>query len=137
MERQQMKYLLDTHVWYWLMEAPEKIPDGVKKILRHKDAIPFGISAISLWEIAKLEEKGKINFNIPLQNWMKDSLDPGFMKQLELDEQVAVESTRLPEPFHRDPADQIIVATARVHNLTLITADRKILAYRHVRTLWD
>lgn len=132
-----MKYLLDTHVWYWLMEVPEKIPVNVRKIMSQNGTVPFGISAISLWEIAKLEEKKRIDFNIPLQNWMKDALDPDFMKRLELDEQVAVESTRLPEGFHRDPSDQIIVATARVHNLTLITADRKILAYRHVRTLWD
>jgi PIN domain nuclease of toxin-antitoxin system len=131
-----MKYLLDTHVWYWLMEVPEKIPVNVRKIMSQNGTVPFGISAISLWEIAKLEEKKRIDFNIPLQNWMKDALDPDFMKRLELDEQVAVESTRLPEGFHRDPSDQIIVATARVHNLTLITADRKILAYRHVRTLW-
>jgi len=53
-----------------------------------------------------------------------------------LDERVALESTKLPGEFHNDPSDQIIVATARVHNLTLITADRKILAYRHVKTLW-
>lgn len=133
----QVKYLLDTHVWYWLMETPEKIPGAVRKIIGQKTSIPFGVSAISLWEIAKLEEKGKINFNIPLQRWMREALDPGFMKRLELDEQVAAESTRLPEEFHRDPADQMIVATARVHNLTLITADRKILSYRHVKTLWD
>ena len=132
-----MKYLLDTHVWYWLMEVPEKIPVSVRKTMSQNNSIPFGISAISLWEIAKLGEKGKIDFNIPLQNWMKNALEPDFMKRLELDEQVAVESTRLPEGFHRDPADQIIVATARIHNLTLITADRKILAYRHVRTLWE
>ena len=132
-----MKNLLDTHVWYWLMETPEKIPGAVRKIIGQKTSIPFGVSAISLWEIAKLEEKGKINFNIPLQRWMREALDPGFMKRLELDEQVAAESTRLPEEFHRDPADQMIVATARVHNLTLITADRKILSYRHVKTLWD
>jgi PIN domain nuclease of toxin-antitoxin system len=133
----QVKNLLDTHVWYWLMETPEKIPGAVRKIIGQKTSIPFGVSAISLWEIAKLEEKGKINFNIPLQRWMREALDPGFMKRLELDEQVAAESTRLPEEFHRDPADQMIVATARVHNLTLITADRKILSYRHVKTLWD
>jgi PIN domain nuclease of toxin-antitoxin system len=132
-----MKYLLDTHVWYWLMETPEKIPGAVRKIIAQKTSVPFGVSAISLWEIAKLEEKGKINFNIPLQRWMREALDPGFMKRVELDEQVAAESTRLPEEFHRDPADQMIVATARVHNLTLITADRKILSYRHVKTLWD
>lgn len=133
----QVKYLLDTHVWYWLMETPEKIPDAVRKVLGQKTSVPFGISAISLWEIAKLEEKGKINFNIPLQRWMREALDPGFMKRLDLDEQVAAESTRLPEAFHRDPADQMIVATASVHNLTLITADQKILSYRHVKTLWS
>jgi len=132
-----MKYLLDTHVWYWLMEAPKKVPAKVRRRLQQTGAAPFGLSAISLWEIAKLDEKRKIDFKIQLHHWMNDALNPQFVQKIELDEQVAVESTRLPEGFHRDPSDQIIVATARVHNLTLITADRKILAYRHVKTLWD
>ncbi len=132
-----MKYLLDTHVWYWLMEAPKKVPAKVKRVLRQMGAAPFGLSAISLWEIAKLDEKRKIDFKIQMDHWMNDALNPQFVQKIELDEQIAVESTRLPEGFHRDPSDQIIVATARVHNLTLITADRKILAYRHVKTLWD
>jgi PIN domain nuclease of toxin-antitoxin system len=55
---------------------------------------------------------------------------------LVFDERVALESTKLPGGFHNDPADQIIVASARVHNLTLITADRKIIDYGHVQTLW-
>jgi len=132
-----MRCLLDTHVWYWLMEVPGKVPAKIKRALRQTGTAPFGLSAISLWEIAKLDEKGKIDFKIPLDHWINDALDPRFVQRLELDEKVAVESTRLPEGFHRDPSDQIIVATARVHNLTLITADRKILAYRHVKTLWD
>ena len=132
-----MRYLLDTHVWYWLMETPEKVPPKVRRVIQQAGSTPFGLSAISLWEIAKLDEKKKIDFKIQLQHWIKDALDPQFVQKLELDEQVAIESTRLPDDFHRDPSDQIIVATARVHNLTLITADRKILDYRHVKTLWD
>ena len=132
-----MKYLLDTHVWYWLMEAPAKVPAKVKRVLKRTGSTPLGLSAISLWEIAKLEEKAKINFKIPLDRWMEDALEPRFVQKLELDDRVAVESTRLPEGFHRDLSGQIIVATARVHNLTLITADRKILAYSHVKTLWS
>jgi PIN domain nuclease of toxin-antitoxin system len=137
MGRMHMTYLLDTHVWYWLVESPEKIPVKVRKALQHKNAVPFGVSSISLWEIAKLEEKQRITFNVPLELWMREALNPEFIRRVDLDERVALESTRLPEGFHPDPADQILVASARVHNLTLITADRKILAYPHVRSLWS
>ena len=133
----QMTYLLDTHVWYWLVESPEKIPVKVRKSLQQKGSVPFGVSSISLWEIAKLEENRRITFNVPLDFWMHEALDPEFIRRVDMDERVAIESTRLPEGFHSDPADQIIVATARVHNLTLITADQKILDYPHVKSLWS
>src|SRR6056297_1363527 len=130
-----MKYLLDTHAWIWLLDLPEKIPSRVRRVLRAEHN-PVGVSAITLWEIAKLTEKKKNTLASPVDEWIYDALNSGIVCKVHLDEKVAIESTRLPDGFHRDPADQIIVATARVHNLTLITADRKILGYRHVKTLW-
>jgi PIN domain nuclease of toxin-antitoxin system len=119
-----------------MLDLPEKLPAKVRKALRQETS-PFGVSTITLWEISKLTEKRKINLASPVEEWLHNALNSGVVCKIHLDEKVAVESTRLPEGFHRDPSDQIIVATARVHNLTLVTADQKILAYRHVKTLWD
>ena len=92
----------------------------------------IGISAISLWEIAKLVEVGRLELPCSLTEWFEQALSyPGILI-LELSPEIAIESTRLPGDFHRDPADQIIVATARKHNCQLITSDRKILNYGHV-----
>lgn len=131
-----MKYLLDTHVWIWMMDYPEKLPKKVRAALR-KETGSLTLSLMSVWEIAKLVQKGRIDLNMPLERWVYNALDSNLVCKINLDERVAIESTRLPGSFHNDPADQIIVATARVHNLTLVTADRKILAYRHVKTLWE
>lgn len=131
-----MKYLLDTHVWLWMMDSPQKVPGKVHQAIS-KEISPLGVSVISLWEVAKLVEKRRIALAMPVGDWLRAALNSGVVHKLNLDEHVAVESTSLPGDFHQDPSDQIIVATARIHNLTLITADRKILAYRHVRTLWE
>lgn len=131
-----MKYLLDTHVWLWMMDSPQNVPKKVYQVLA-QEPVPMGISVITLWETAKLVEKRRIALALPVSDWLHNALESGFVRKIHLDEHIAIEATQLPGEFHRDPADQIIVATARVHNLTLITADRKILAYRHVRTLWD
>lgn len=130
-----MIYLLDTHVWIWLMDYPEKLPEKVVAELR-KETHPLGISMMSVWEIAKLVEKNRIDLNMTVDRWIFGALDSELVCKMQLGERVALESTKLPGDFHNDPADQIIVATARVHNLTLITADQKIIDYDHVKTLW-
>ncbi len=131
-----MKYLLDTHVWIWMMDYPEKLPKKVRTAFR-KEAGPLAVSLMSVWEIAKLVQKSRIDLNMPLERWVYNALDSSLICKINLDERVAIESTRLPGDFHNDPAEQILVATARVHRLTLVTADRKILTYSHVKTLWD
>jgi len=131
-----MKYLLDTHVWIWMMDCPEKLPKKVRTAFR-KEAGPLAVSLMSVWEIAKLVQKSRIDLNMPLERWVYNALDSSLICKINLDERVAIESTRLPGDFHNDPAEQILVATARVHRLTLVTADRKILTYSHVKTLWD
>jgi len=131
-----MKYLLDTHVWIWMMDCPEKLPKKVRTAFR-KEAGPLAVSLMSVWEVAKLVQKSRIDLNMPLERWVYNALDSSLICKINLDERVAIESTRLPGDFHNDPAEQILVATARVHRLTLVTADRKILTYSHVKTLWD
>ncbi len=131
-----MNYVLDTHVWFWAMESPGKIPDRSLAVLKDGKSIPFGLSAISLWEISKLVEKKRIILTIPLEEWMNRALNPDFIHVLPISPQVAVSSTMLPGNFHNDPADQIIVATCRLENAELITADNAILAYQYVKAMW-
>ena len=124
-----MKYLLDTHVVIWWLIDDRKLSRGHAKLLERSErsGTAVGLSAISLWEIAKLVERERID----LTQSVDDSLDQletsAFVSILPLTGRVAVESTRLGARFHSDPIDQLIVATARCHGLTLLTADDRII----------
>ena len=131
-----MKYILDTHVWIWALESPEKMPRDILHVLHRAENLPFGLSAITPWEAAKKESLGRLMFSQPMQTWLSKAAREPFISLLPLTTDIAYESNHLPGTFHRDPADQMIVATARLHDLTLITCDRNILSYHHVRTLW-
>jgi len=87
--------------------------------------------------VANKSSLGELALSIALDQWMSRALDPGAIAVLPLTPEIAVESCRLPGEFHRDPADQIIVATARVHDLQLVTGDRRMRQYAFVRSVWD
>jgi len=131
-----MRYLLDTHVWIWARENPADVPKHVRDFILSPASMPLGLSAISPWEAAKKASAEKLTLSAPIRQWLTDAVRAPFVRLLPLTIEIAYEANHLPGEFHRDPADQIIVATARQYDLTLITADRRILAYRHVRTLW-
>lgn len=78
---------------------------------------------------------GRLELPCPLTEWFEQALNYPGMRLLELTPEIAIESTQLPGEFHRDPADQMIVATARVHGCGLVTSDSKLLAYSHVETI--
>lgn len=104
-----------------------KNPDGYEELL---------LSAISLWEFSKLLEKGKIGISCNPEEWIIAALDMPKLRLVGLTPTIAYRSTTLPKPFHDDPADQIIVATAREENATILTKDKRILSYQHVQSLW-
>ena len=122
--------LLDTHVWLWLVAGSVDL--STKARLTIDEAAAAGtlrIAAISLWEVALLASRGRIVLGKSIGPWLEESLaDPGPAIH-PLSPQVAVESYALPDVFHRDPADRLIVATARVTNATLMTRDQRILDY--------
>ena len=132
-----MKYLLDTNAWIWALEAPEKLPDPIRAVLLEPDHLPFGLAAISPWEVAKKESKGFLHLSMPVRQWVKHATQEPFIKILPLSVDIALEAAHLPGAFHKDPADQIIVATARMHRLGLISADRRLRDYSHVQTKWQ
>ena len=132
-----MKYLLDTHTWIWWHMNPDKLSHKVKKLIEDSDGYDeLLLSAISPWEFSKLLEKKRIGISCDPEDWLDRALDIPKLRIVHLDPILAYLSTVLPQPFHSDPADQIIVATAREENATVLTKDEKILNYSHVQSLW-
>jgi PIN domain nuclease of toxin-antitoxin system len=126
--------ILDTHVWAWRFGGDARLPSWMRDVLRVNESSGLGVSVVSCWEIAKLVEIGKVALDRPVEEWITAALAQPGVRLLDLTVPIAVESTRLPPPFHRDPADQLIVATARVLGVPLLTVDAKIVAYPHVET---
>ncbi len=123
--------LLDTHIWLWYAEgiAGQLQPDIVSRI---EDALVTNrlhVSAISVWEIGLLVAKNRITLSAPVKDWVEHATTLPGLHLHPLDWQGALESTLLPGAPHADPADRLLVATARVGGYTLVTRDRKILDY--------
>ena len=123
-----MKLLLDTHIFLWWLRDDGPLSAQQREELERAAASgePVGLSAISLWEIAKATERGRLELRRPIDLLFDEiEADPG-LRILPLSPRVALESCRLGPTFHRDPADQILAATARVHGLRLVTSDERI-----------
>ncbi len=127
--------VLDTHIWVWWVHGDRQLPEEYRTYLQAQEqqgTQSLGVSIISCWEIAKLVEYGRLKFPCPVENWLNQALRYPEIRLLDLTPRIVVESTQLPGDFHHDPADQLIVATARVYQCPLVTMDGKILGYPHV-----
>ena len=131
MNKLEQGILMDTHIWIWLMEGNQILADSkvLSMIEQVAESVMLSVSAISVWEIGRLEAKTRISFNVPCMEWIHEALSIPGLQLAPLTPEIAIESTRLPDDFHGDPADRIIVATARMNNVSLITKDKKILGY--------
>lgn len=122
--------LLDTHTWIWMMEGTPSLTPKYRKIIN--EAALNGqlfIAAISLWEVAMLTMKQRIILEKPVLIWMQEALALPGIELKELSPEIAMDSCQLPDGFHGDPADRLIIATARIHSLTLLTHDERIINY--------
>jgi PIN domain nuclease of toxin-antitoxin system len=128
--------VLDTHIWVWWVHEDEQLTQAQREVIMANETDLIGVSVISCWEIAKLVEYGRLELPCSLEEWFEQALSYPGVQLLTLTPEIAIESTQLPGEFHRDPADQIIVATARVYGCPLVTSDDKILSYPHVTTIW-
>ena len=128
--------LLDTHTWIWSHSATKLLSDNVKKIIQTTRTDQRAIASISIWEFAMMVTKRRIAVKIDPKLWLYNAISMSGLQVIELTPEIAMESCNLPDDFHRDPTDRIIVATARTHNLTLLTKDKKIIEYPHVKALW-
>jgi len=127
--------VIDTHVWYRRVHTPEQLTRPQTEALDSHSTSVLGVSAISCWEIAKRVQNGRMRLPRPVGQWLTLALRFPGVRLLPLTPEIAVASTQLPGTFQKDLADQIIVATARVHGCPLLTSDRKILDYPYVETI--
>lgn len=125
--------VLDTHIWIWWVNQDPQLPPLHRESISTHERDGLGVSAISCWEVAKLTQLGRLNFSMPVLDWIERAVRYPGIQLVAMSPKIAVESTRLPGEFHRDPADQIIVTTARVLDCPLSTLDEKILDYPHVK----
>ncbi len=129
--------LLDTHILIWWRLDSKRLSRGQVRRLQDLEnrQEPVAISAITLWEIAILSARGRIEFAEPLESWLQEIEEHALIEVLPLTARIAAESVRLGPDFHNDPADQMIVATARLHGLPLMTADERIRRWGKVSVL--
>jgi len=127
-------HLLDSNAWIRLILAPEQLSERARALLTRPDITPLALSAISVFELTLKVRKGKIDLRLPSDQWLDLALNPNLITVIPIDAEIARAANSLPEPFHQDPADRLIVATARLRNLTLITGDEKILQYAHLQS---
>ena len=128
--------LLDTHVWWWSLTEPEYLSNTAVGMIRRAKPDQRAIASISIWELAMMAAKKRIELKVSISKWLSWAIDNTAIRVVELSPEVAVDACRLPGDFHKDPADRIIVATARIHNFSLLTKDRKIRDYPHVKAVW-
>ncbi|OGJ84499.1 MAG: twitching motility protein PilT [Candidatus Raymondbacteria bacterium RifOxyA12_full_50_37] len=122
--------ILDTHTWLWYVLGDDNLNKKHQALIT--DAAKHSslyLSSISLWEVAMLEAKNRIVLSKDCHTWIKEAVTIPGLSLAPISIEIAVDSTRLPENFHGDPADRIIVATARQKNAILITKDAKIMEY--------
>ena len=126
--------VLDTHIWVWWVDGNQRLTQQHREWIQQYQYQGLGVSIISCWEVAKLVENNRLVLSCSVSEWLEAALAYPGVQLLNLTLPIVVESTQL-VGFHRDPADQIIVATARIYGCRLLTVDEKIINYPDVQTL--
>lgn len=130
--------VLDTHALVWWAGGDSNLSDSAARRIQQEQEKKGSIliSSITAWEIAQLVERGRLLLSMDVSDWMNLVAQIPAVTFVAVENEIAIKSVSLPGEFHKDPADRIIVATARKFAAPLITKDEKILAYPHVKTLW-
>ena len=129
--------VLDTHAWIWFISNPDLLSKRAEKAVnaavKDKSII---VSSISTWELALLVSKKRLKLTLDVSDWIAKSESLPFIQFVPVTNPIAVKSANLPLPLHPDPADRIIIATALSMGAPLVTKDRKLLGYSHIKTIW-
>ncbi len=129
--------VLDTHVWVWFISNPEllskRAEKAINKAVQKENLL---ISSISAWELALLVKENRLSLALDVADWIAKSESLPFIQFVPVTNSIAVKSVNLPDPFHPDPADRIIIATALSHGAQIVSKDKKMLAYSQIQTIW-
>ena len=130
--------VIDTHVLVWWVGATGNLSDNSRRAIEHTldEEGEVIVSSISAWEVAMLVHKGRLLLSMEVERWLGEVAAIDGVRFYPVDNEVAAKSAILPGEFHKDPADRMIVATARKLAVPLVTADEKMLHYEHVKTIW-
>jgi len=128
-----MKLLLDTHIWVWSVLEPERLSSRMANAIADSGT-ELWLSPISVWEVIALHRKGRLLPEVDLAGWIARAMRALSVKEAPVTHEVAQEIGRL-ELSHRDPADHFLVATAKVFDLTLATADERLLKVKGISIL--
>jgi PIN domain nuclease of toxin-antitoxin system len=125
-----LKLLLDTHIWLWLFRDPKRLgPETFQQL--HDTKNELWLSPISTWEALTLHHKGRVKLHLELATWVAQAT--AGTKEAVLTHEIMAVAWRL--PLHQDPADRMLAATALVLDLTLVTADSRLLGLGNIKTL--
>jgi PIN domain nuclease of toxin-antitoxin system len=129
--------VLDTHALVWWASGSAELSAKAKSAIdRECREGQIVVSAISAWEIAMLVEREKLVLSMEVESWLDTVAEIEGVCFFPVDVDISIKSVQLPGEFHKDPADRMIVATARRLAAPLVTRDEKIRAYKHVKTIW-
>ena len=129
--------VLDTHALVWWVTGDPTLSKKAKAaIARELDGGDIIVSSISAWEIAMLVNHERLLLSMDVMSWLATVAEIEAVRFVPVDVEIAAKSVALPGEFHKDPADRMIVATARKFAVPLVTKDEKIRAYAHVKTIW-
>jgi PIN domain nuclease of toxin-antitoxin system len=129
--------VLDTHAWIWFISNPDLLSKRAEKVVNAavKDK-SIMVSSISAWELALLVSKKRLKLTLDVSDWIAKSESLPFIQFVPVTNPIAVKSVNLPLPLPPDPADRIIIATALSVGAPLVTKDKKLLGYSHIKTIW-
>lgn len=127
--------ILDTHILVWWIQNDPQLTPYHRECIAQERSNELGICTISLIEMARLVSAGRIILPIPIAQWFESSLAQEGVTLISITPAIAIEAQALPGDFHKDPADRIIVATARLSDASIMTMDRKILNYPYVQAI--
>jgi PIN domain nuclease of toxin-antitoxin system len=125
--------ILDTHIWVWWNQNDPQLSTDHQNIIESSKTAGLGICTITLVEIARLVHRQRVVLPKPVAEWFNIALSQEGVLLISITPAIAIDAANLPGNFHKDPADRLIVATARTYDCQLITADREINAYPHVK----
>lgn len=129
--------VLDTHALVWWVAGDAQLSRPAREAIEAEGQDgEILVSAISAWEVAMLAKAGRLALTMDAEAWLDTVAQVPAIRFVPVDVRISVQSVDLPGEFHKDPADRIIVATARHHSVPLVSADLKIRDYPHVQTIW-